>query len=68
MDPTNANIHFRLATVYKRLGREDEAKHEVAQYQKYKDLKEQLRETFRELHVDPQRLLEEGDAGSKSLP
>ena len=69
MDPTNSNIHYRLATIYKRLGREDEAKHEVAQYQKYKDLKEQLRETFRELHIDPRRLAqEEGDAGSKSLP
>ncbi|WP_082661822.1 tetratricopeptide repeat protein [Terracidiphilus gabretensis] len=69
MDPTNANIHFRLATVYKRLGRDDEAKREVAQYQKYKDLKEKLRETFRELHVDPKRLAqEEGVDGSKSFP
>ena len=69
MDPTNANIHFRLATVYKRLGRDDEAKHEVEQYQKYKDLKDKLRQTFRELHVDPQKLAEEErDTDSKSLP
>jgi len=66
MDPTNANIHFRLATVYKRLGRDEDARREVAQYQKYKDLKERLRETFRELHVDPQKLSEEeGDTDSK---
>ena len=56
MDPTNAVIHFRLSTVYKRLGRNEDAKHEVEQYQKYKDLKEKLRDTYRELHLDPHKL------------
>jgi tetratricopeptide (TPR) repeat protein len=56
MDPTNAVIHFRLSTVYKRLGRSEDAKHEVEQYQKYKDLKEKLRDTYRELHLDPHKL------------
>ena len=66
IDPTNANIHFRLATVYKRLGRNEDAQREVVQYRKYKDLKETLRETFRELHADPQKLAEdENDTGGK---
>lgn len=56
IDPTNAVIHFRLSTVYKRLGRSEDAKHEVEQFQKYKDLKEKLRDTYRELHLDPHKL------------
>jgi Flp pilus assembly protein TadD len=52
IDPTNAVIHFRLSTVYQRLGRTDDAKREVEQYRKYKDLKEKLRGTYRELHLD----------------
>lgn len=56
IDPTNAVIHFRLSTVYKRLGRSEDAKHEVEEFRKYKDLKEKLRDTYRELHLDPHKL------------
>jgi tetratricopeptide (TPR) repeat protein len=56
MDPTNAVIHFRLSTVYRRLGRTADAQSEVEQYRKYKDLKEKLRDTYRELHLDPAKL------------
>lgn len=56
IDPTNAVIHFRLSTVYRRLGRNADAVREVEEYRKYKDLKEQLRETYRELHLDPSKL------------
>ncbi len=66
-DPTDAAIHFRLGTVYQRLGREADAKREVEQYHKYKDLKETLRETFRQLHLDPQMLTVERD-GTSSQP
>jgi Tfp pilus assembly protein PilF len=59
MDPTDAIIHFRLSTVYKRLGRSEDAKHEVDLYQKYKDLKEKLRDTYRELHLDPHKDMDE---------
>jgi Tfp pilus assembly protein PilF len=52
IDPTNAVIHFRLSTVYQKLGRTDDAKRQVEQYRKYKDLKEKLRDTYRELHLD----------------
>ena len=56
IDPTNAVIHFRLSTVYQRLGRTADAKHEVEQYRKYKELKDKLRDTYRELHLDPHKL------------
>jgi Tfp pilus assembly protein PilF len=56
IDPTNAVIHFRLSTVYQRLGRNEDAKHEVEEFRKYKDLKEKLRDTYRELHLDPHKL------------
>jgi Flp pilus assembly protein TadD len=57
MDPTDAAIHFRLGTVYRRLGRNADAHREIEQYQKYRDLKDKLRETFRELHLDPGKLV-----------
>jgi tetratricopeptide (TPR) repeat protein len=63
MDPTNAAIHFRLSTVYRRLGRTADAKNEVEQYRKYKDLKDKLRDTYRELHLDPHPL-DTDDSGS----
>jgi hypothetical protein len=68
MDPTNATIHFRLGTVYRRLGRDADAQREIEQYHKYKDLKEKLRETFRELHLDPQKLaIDENEAAQPSV-
>lgn len=54
-DPTNAIIHFRLSTVYHRLGRTADADREVEQYQKYKDLKEQLRNTWKDLDFNPEK-------------
>jgi tetratricopeptide (TPR) repeat protein len=56
MDPTNAVIHFRLSTVYQRLGRSEDANREVEQFHKYRNLKEKLRDTYRELHLDPRKL------------
>jgi tetratricopeptide (TPR) repeat protein len=56
LDPTNAVIHFRLSTVYHRLGRSADADREVEKYHEYKDLKEQLRNTWKELHFNPEKL------------
>lgn len=61
LDPTDAAIHFRLGTVYQRLGRRADARLEIEQYHKYKDLKDKLRETFHELHLDPQMLTVDKD-------
>ena len=40
LDPTSALAHFRLATIYRQTERTDDAKRELEEYQKYKDMKE----------------------------
>jgi Tfp pilus assembly protein PilF len=51
-DPTSALAHFRLSTVYRQTGRMSDAKRELAEYQKYKDLKERLRTIYHDLHQE----------------
>jgi len=53
LDPTSALAHFRLATVYRQTGRTDDAKRELEEYQKYKDMKEKLREMYRAMRLEP---------------
>jgi tetratricopeptide (TPR) repeat protein len=62
LDPTNAVAHFRLSTVYRKLGRVDDADRELAEYQKYKAMKEKLRETYRQMRLDPGKKNQEDDA------
>jgi tetratricopeptide (TPR) repeat protein len=52
LDPTNATAHFRLSTLYRKMGRPDDATRELADYQKYKAMKEKLRETYRQMRLD----------------
>jgi tetratricopeptide (TPR) repeat protein len=51
-DPTNIMAHYRLGTVYRALHRPEDAKREVAEYKKYKDIKENLRTVYKNLRVD----------------
>jgi tetratricopeptide (TPR) repeat protein len=53
LDPTSALAHFRLSTVYRRTGRTADAHHEIEQYQKYKDMKEKLRDLYHAMLVEP---------------
>ena len=55
LDPTSAMAHFRLSTIYRQTGRPDEAKRELAEYQKYKEMKEKLRDVYHDLHRDQTR-------------
>lgn len=59
-DPTNVQAHYRLSAVYRKLNRPDDAKRELQAYQKYKDMKEKLRQIYRDL-----RLQNESDEASK---
>jgi tetratricopeptide (TPR) repeat protein len=52
LDPTSAMAHFRLSTIYRQTGHPEEAKRELAEYQKYKEMKEKLREVYHDLHRD----------------
>jgi tetratricopeptide (TPR) repeat protein len=50
-DPTNMLAHFRLSALYRKLHRPDDAKREVAEYQKYKAVKEKLREVYGSMRI-----------------
>jgi tetratricopeptide (TPR) repeat protein len=62
LDPTNAVAHFRLSTLYRKMGRADDANRELAEYQKFKAMKEKLRETYREMRLDPGKKDQDEDA------
>ena len=48
-DPTNTAAHFRLSGLYRRAGRTADAKREMDAYQQYKDLKDKLDRTYKQL-------------------
>jgi len=56
LEPTNATVHYRLAALYRKMGRMDDAKREVELYQKYKDMKEKLRAVYKELLIQPDEI------------
>jgi len=56
VDPTIAVAHFRLSTLYRQTGRPEEAKQELSEYQKYKDMKEKLREMYRAMQLEPGKI------------
>ena len=61
LEPTNATVHYRLATLYKTIGRVDDAKREVELYKKYKDMKEKLRAVYKELSIQPDEIRADAD-------
>ena len=61
LDPTSAVAHFRLSTVYREIGRTADAKRELEEYQKYKDMKEKLRELYRKMRLVPEKIENEDE-------
>jgi tetratricopeptide (TPR) repeat protein len=55
LDPTSAAAHFRLATLYRQAGRTADAKRELEEYQKYKKMKEDLRDIYHNMGVTPEK-------------
>ena len=55
LDPTSAVAHFRLSTAYRRMGRTADAKRELEEFQKYKDMKDKLRELYRQMRLVPEK-------------
>jgi Flp pilus assembly protein TadD len=55
-EPTNPAAHYRLSTLYKKQGRVDDAKREVELYKKFKDLKDKLRATYKDLLIQPNEI------------
>jgi len=54
-DPTNVQAHYRLSAVYRKLNRPEDAKRELAEYQKYKDMKEKLRKIYKDLRLEDEK-------------
>jgi cytochrome c-type biogenesis protein CcmH/NrfG len=52
LDPTNAVAHYRLGTLYRRQGKTEEANKQIAEYKKYKDMKDQLQKIFHDMRVE----------------
>jgi predicted Zn-dependent protease len=53
LDPTSAVAYFRLSTVYRQIGRTADAKHELAEYEKYKAMKEKLENIYQAMRLVP---------------
>src|SRR5215467_4616509 len=56
LDPTNATGHYRLGTMYRKIGHSEDSKKEMELYKKYKDLKEKLRAVYKDLQVQPDEI------------
>ena len=55
-EPSNAVAHYRLGTLYRRQGKMDEARQEIALYKKLKDLKDKLRAEYKDLLIAPDEI------------
>ena len=51
IDSMNETAHYRLSTLDRQQGKIEEAKQELAQYQKYKEMKAKLRSIFRDMRM-----------------
>lgn len=51
IDSMNETAHYRLSTLDRQQGKTEEAKQELAQYQKYKEMKARLRTIFRDMRM-----------------
>jgi Tfp pilus assembly protein PilF len=51
IDPTNYAAHYRLASLYREQGKTDEAKEQVAEFLKYKQMKDKLGKIFDDMRV-----------------
>jgi cytochrome c-type biogenesis protein CcmH/NrfG len=56
LEPTNALAHYRLGTLYRKLGRLEEAQREVELYKKYREMKDKLRAIYKELQIQPNEI------------
>ncbi|HEY2468676.1 MAG TPA: tetratricopeptide repeat protein [Terracidiphilus sp.] len=56
LEPTNAVAHYRLAVLYRKQGRVEDANREVELYKKYREAKEKLRTIYQELMIQPQEI------------
>ncbi|HEX4036519.1 MAG TPA: tetratricopeptide repeat protein [Acidobacteriaceae bacterium] len=63
-DPSNYVAHYRLAGLYRQHGKIDLATKQVAEYQKYKQMKDKLQKVFEDMRVAAARRLADEGTGS----
>ena len=51
LDPTDPAAHFRLGTLYRQIGRTDDARRELGEFQHLKEMKEQLGALYKEMRL-----------------
>jgi tetratricopeptide (TPR) repeat protein len=68
-DPSNMLAHFRLSALYRKLRRPEDAKRELAEYQKYKAMKEELRQVYGAMRIQaPHGAAEDGPHEPEPAP
>lgn len=55
IEPTHAIAHYRLAALYRSAGRAEDARRELAEFQKYKQMKERLKQIYSDMRLRPAR-------------
>ena len=66
LEPFDAVIHYRLASVYRELGKTADERRELAEFQRIRDMKDRLKQIFDEMHLRPAKE-DRPDAGSSKL-
>lgn len=51
-DPSNLVAHYRLSAVYRSLGRSEDARRQIEEYQKYTAMKEKMEEDYQSKQLD----------------
>jgi len=51
LEPFDAVIHYRLASVYRELGKNADERRELAEFQRLRDMKDKLKQIFEEMHL-----------------
>jgi len=52
LDPSDPVAHYRLRSLYHKIGSSEEARRELAKYQQFKQMKEQLKNLYREMRLE----------------
>lgn len=66
IDPSNYVAHYRLAGIYRRERRYADVKAQIAEYKKYKEMKDKLQQIFQNMRVASGQHPDQEDAGKKS--
>jgi len=55
LEPYDAVAHFRLGSVYRQMGRAEDSRRELAEFQHLKEMKERLRAIYKEMRLEMKR-------------